>query len=457
MNEVKAEESCISDFGCGRIEAGQLWSEHSNDQAPALYFDADFEKAFKIDDISSVFHSDLVPDIGERKGEPRCGDFGSMLTEDKAVNLHPIGNLSNASEDYILDVDFSKKVPELDYRFCEEWSFRNAISEIHSPATSNEVVRVSEPSAPGPKCISNLVGKSTFGGMHDFHDTKCEGEALVEDEMALKCSLICDLVDVHETDDIQNPLEIDRSLDKSINYTCLSLSTKTSCTSTCMQYDEVCPVNDDMEADELLMNDLSTDSSPEVQIAKSRRKRLSKPPQRYIEGLPLSKSRSHGARKCSSSSSKDKGPRVQSQKTKVARVSECNSEIDSDEEYDPLPSHYNIRKAKRKSDRKKGNNLWTLTEVEALVDGISQFGLGQWTAIKKNFFSSSYRTSTDIRDKWRNLVKTNCRNLKSKREHHRSSAQPLPEAIIQRVKELVNVHSSPRCGSKHQSMLAGTP
>jgi len=72
-------------------------------------------------------------------------------------------------------------------------------------------------------------------------------------------------------------------------------------------------------------------------------------------------------------------------------------EIDSDEEYDPLPSHYNIRKAKRKSDRKKGNNLWTLTEVEALVDGISQFGLGQWTAIKKNFFSSSYRTSTDIR------------------------------------------------------------
>lgn len=62
--QVKAEESCISDFGCGRIEAGQLWSEHSNDQAPALYFDADFEKAFKIDDISSVFHYDLVPDIG---------------------------------------------------------------------------------------------------------------------------------------------------------------------------------------------------------------------------------------------------------------------------------------------------------------------------------------------------------------------------------------------------------
>jgi len=28
-----------------------------------------------------------------------------MLTEDKAVNLHPIGNLSNASEDYILGAD----------------------------------------------------------------------------------------------------------------------------------------------------------------------------------------------------------------------------------------------------------------------------------------------------------------------------------------------------------------
>lgn len=446
MNEVKVEESCISDFGCGHIEAGQLWSEHQNDQAPALYLDADFEKAFKIDDVSSVFHYDLVPDIGglnsylagERKGEPRYGDFGGMLTEDKVVNLNPTSNLSNASEDYVLDVDFSKKVPELDYHFCEEWSFRNVSSEIHSPATSNEVIRVPEPSIPGPRCINNLVGKSTSGGMHDFCDSKCEGEALVEDEMALKCSLTCDLLDVHETDDIQNPLEIDRSLDKSINNTCLLLSsTKTSCTSICMQYDEVCPVNEDSEADELLMNDLSADSSPEVKIVISRRKRLSKPPQRYIEGSPCLKSRSHRARKCPSSSSKDKRPRVQSQKSKAAKVVESNSEIDSDEEYDPLLSHFNIRKAKRKSDRKKGNNLWTLTEVEALVGGISQFGLGQWTAIKNNYFSSSYRTSTDIR-------------------HHRGSAQPLPDAVVERVRELVIAHSSPRYGSKHQSMLAGT-
>lgn len=71
-------------------------------------------------------------------------------------------------------------------------------------------------------------------------------------------------------------------------------------------------------------------------------------------------------------------------------------ELDSDEEYEPVESSFNIRNLKR-NDRRKSCKAWTLDEVVALVDGMSQFGVGQWTAVKRTFFSSSRRTATDIR------------------------------------------------------------
>lgn len=42
--------------------------------------------------------------------------------------------------------------------------------------------------------------------------------------------------------------------------------------------------------------------------------------------------------------------------------------------------------------------MWTLTEVMKLVDGISEYGVGRWTDIKRLLFSTTvYRTPIDLR------------------------------------------------------------
>lgn len=51
-----------------------------------------------------------------------------------------------------------------------------------------------------------------------------------------------------------------------------------------------------------------------------------------------------------------------------------------------------------KHDRRKHQRMWTLSEVVKLVDGISEFGVGRWTDIKRLLFASSaYRTPIDLR------------------------------------------------------------
>lgn len=42
--------------------------------------------------------------------------------------------------------------------------------------------------------------------------------------------------------------------------------------------------------------------------------------------------------------------------------------------------------------------MWTPSEVMKLVDGISEYGVGRWTDIKRLLFSTSaYRTPIDLR------------------------------------------------------------
>lgn len=48
--------------------------------------------------------------------------------------------------------------------------------------------------------------------------------------------------------------------------------------------------------------------------------------------------------------------------------------------------------------RRKHHRLWTLSEVMKLVEGVSRYGVGRWTEIKRLLFSSSaYRTSVDLK------------------------------------------------------------
>ncbi|XP_062087792.1 uncharacterized protein LOC133794528 isoform X2 [Humulus lupulus] len=56
--------------------------------------------------------------------------------------------------------------------------------------------------------------------------------------------------------------------------------------------------------------------------------------------------------------------------------------------------------------RRKHHRAWTLVEVMKLVEGVSKCGAGRWSEIKRLAFASySYRTSVDLKDKWRNLLK----------------------------------------------------
>lgn len=48
--------------------------------------------------------------------------------------------------------------------------------------------------------------------------------------------------------------------------------------------------------------------------------------------------------------------------------------------------------------RRKHHILWTVSEVKKLIDGVSQYGVGRWSHIKKDLFSSSpHRTAVDLK------------------------------------------------------------
>ncbi|OWM68910.1 uncharacterized protein LOC116210005 isoform X1 [Punica granatum] len=102
----------------------------------------------------------------------------------------------------------------------------------------------------------------------------------------------------------------------------------------------------------------------------------------------------------------------------------------------------NVQKGKR---RRKHHMPWTQSEVLKLIEGISHLGVGRWSKIKKLLFASSkHRTSVDLKDKWRNLVKASCTQLRKKRKGVQGRKQlthQAPEPVLRRVRELANLYS----------------
>ncbi|OIW01609.1 hypothetical protein TanjilG_10918 [Lupinus angustifolius] len=134
---------------------------------------------------------------------------------------------------------------------------------------------------------------------------------------------------------------------------------------------------------------------------------------------------------------------------KVCRGHPKKKKLENDKE--PLSSE-SEDEPKRK-DRRKSQKMWTLPEVKKLVDGISEYGIGRWTNIKRFFFSSSsYRTPTDIRDKWRNLLRASSAQKSYDKEAEQNdelALRPLPLDVVHRVRELAKIHPYPRArGSK---------
>mmetsp|Transcript_11412 Transcript_11412/g.51764 ORF Transcript_11412/g.51764 Transcript_11412/m.51764 type:complete len:372 (-) Transcript_11412:78-1193(-) len=71
----------------------------------------------------------------------------------------------------------------------------------------------------------------------------------------------------------------------------------------------------------------------------------------------------------------------------------------------PQPDSVTRRVGPRAVDITKAQNKWTREESELVVEGVARYGYGLWAKIQKELFADSKRTSVDVKDKWRNLVK----------------------------------------------------
>ncbi|XP_020217513.1 uncharacterized protein LOC109800978 isoform X2 [Cajanus cajan] len=163
------------------------------------------------------------------------------------------------------------------------------------------------------------------------------------------------------------------------------------------------------------------------QPAALREKRFRKPTQRYIEEF-------------SDSRSKEK-------------------ELEYDEESFPSESEdgCSTTKRSRRNDRRKHQKMWTLPEVMKLVEGISEYGVGRWTDIKRFLFSSSsYRTPIDLRDKWRNLLRASSaqKNKTEAEQNDELALRPLPFNVVHRVRELAKIHPYPRQRGSKKSRVS---
>ncbi|KAF2323612.1 hypothetical protein GH714_036318 [Hevea brasiliensis] len=116
--------------------------------------------------------------------------------------------------------------------------------------------------------------------------------------------------------------------------------------------------------------------------------------------------------------------------------------------------------------RRKHHRAWTLSEVMKLVEGVSRYGAGRWSEIKRLAFASySYRTSVDLKDKWRNLLKASFAHIPSDKgvnSRKNAATMPIPEPILLRVRELAerqsqvppNLTSGKEAGSSGSSAVA---
>ncbi|XP_010498099.1 PREDICTED: uncharacterized protein LOC104775857 [Camelina sativa] len=101
--------------------------------------------------------------------------------------------------------------------------------------------------------------------------------------------------------------------------------------------------------------------------------------------------------------------------------------------------------------RRKHHRAWTFTEVEKLVEGVTKYGVGKWSEIKKVLFSSFvYRTPVDLKDKWRNLRRACFSQTPSNRMGgpQKQGSMAIPTHIMLQVRELAQKQSPVRKGSR---------
>ncbi|KMT04840.1 hypothetical protein BVRB_7g170100 [Beta vulgaris subsp. vulgaris] len=110
--------------------------------------------------------------------------------------------------------------------------------------------------------------------------------------------------------------------------------------------------------------------------------------------------------------------------------------------------------------RRKHHRAWSLTEVMKLVDGVAKFGAGRWSEIKRLSFSSyTHRTSVDLKDKWRNLLKASFANSQADKgmNPRKNAPLPIPAAILVKVRELAELNGqTPQVAKRSSNCDSGS-
>uniref|UniRef100_A0A2N9EJ97 Uncharacterized protein n=1 Tax=Fagus sylvatica TaxID=28930 RepID=A0A2N9EJ97_FAGSY len=463
---VKKDDSFVSALEDEAIEVEHLLAEPKNDNVSVdgvlSFGEENLGKCLQMEDFSCGFEYGLRTSSGgfdsntTQEGEEELhlgSEFSSSFENyallgldgfldevDEVDDLEATHGLSNACEDFLLDIEFEKAIG-LDSGPREASYLGNSSSESQSPGlsgSSNGAVGISESSTatiPESECKNGALNKALTCELHGGSRSKCGCQTPAEDLASLE---------LRKYDDFDN--------------------------------------------DEKSFLEASTIS------AVLREKRLRKPTRRYIEELSDKKSRClKGGEKYSAAATKDTSLKVRSHNelhnirrralkvvprekplrgTSIQLVSEVRARrgrpkkqapiLVPESEEEPLSSESEddrvTKKRSKKHDRRKHQRMWILPEVMKLVDGISEHGVGRWTEIKRQLFSTSaYRTPIDLRDKWRNLLrasgaqKPNKKGVEQKQEH---SLRPLPNSLLRRVRELAKMHPYPRVRMSKKSCLS---
>ncbi|KAJ7972381.1 Telomere repeat-binding protein 4 [Quillaja saponaria] len=412
---VKAGGSFVPSGQDEVVEDEHLLSEPKSDHVAVdgvlCYHEEYLGKHYDIENLSCELQCGLKRDTGgldsytTLEGDDLKLDALDGLLDDveEVDDFDAANGLSSACEDYLLDFEYAEKAQENDPSPRERSLLGNSSSESQSSGLSASstgaggLLESSRMPIPKSECKKDYLGKTVICELHGTSRNKCPCQPTIGDNI-YGYSL-----------DIQNPDEFD---------------------------------NDDNS----LVGVASSDSAEACQISALREKRLRKRTQRYIEEFSGLKSKENipiatSKNKCGRSDNKfhhlrhralrkGQGEKSISETSEVTlsqlrlrwrlpkkEVSFSPVGLESDEE--PFVSDSEddsmAKRRSRKHDRRKHQRMWTLSEVIKLVDGISEYGVGRWTEIKRVLFSSSaYRTPIDLRDKWRNLLRASYAKVNKK-------------------------------------------
>ncbi|XP_035541285.1 uncharacterized protein LOC108990329 isoform X4 [Juglans regia] len=475
------------------------------------------EKFFDVEDFSGAIEYDET----KHHCDAVCSNSAKEVREEKRESIEDMLNdnvfdgktrLPTTGKEFGLDAKSADKLVILDNGPCKESYLGNADLESLSPGFDErdyvaEISYMSSASVPALQFTHNhnspMLNQMTVHELHEAFKSVFGRETLVTDKQWLKHRVLFGLRNQVESDSDLNHIKCGTTSYKTEDKTlCLSSSDSSRSAASsikCVLGDETMSLDWHVGRKGLAGLDLQTTSMElsEIELcshdggdkALVTRKRLRKPPKRYIEesleanskyckgksgavrprkclkefgtsqlacedkpfkgsciqvpfGLPIEE----GHVKINASywdSENCRDDRISSPKQLVTEPSAAASqdEISEDE-------HVTRSIVRKGSSRRKHHISWTPSEVMRLIEGVSQCGVGRWAEIKRlSFPSSSRRTSVDLKDKWRNLLRACCVQLQSKRkvkQGQKQASHRVPESVLWRVRELATTYPYPR-------------